>query len=177
MKSRQFWLVPAFGLVAVALATQSMKAQQAPQPQLQLKVQAQPQQQVQQVNAQQGDNAQQPAPAAQYRVKQLLGTRVSIDGNVAIGTVDDLVFDDNGQVEYLLIVNDGKLVTVPWEAAKFNFEQRTASVNITQEKFKTIPTYTVTQYPAFATPTYRTQVYQHYGLTAGQQRRLNRALR
>ena len=116
------------------------------------------------------------APAAQYRVKQVLGTKVSIDGNVGIGTVDDLVFDDNGQVEYLIVINQGKLVTVPWTAAKFNFEKRMATVNITQEKFQQIPTYTTDQYPTFATPNYQNQTYRYYGLTPGQQRRLNRSL-
>src|SRR5436305_7205519 len=166
MTSRQIGLIPVFGLLAAGLAFESLKAQQQPpapqqpqvqpqapqvqvpppkagqQPQVQVQAQqqqvqpqqAQPQQQQQ---VQQTNNVQAP-PAAEYRVKQLLGTRVSIDGNVAVGTVDDLVFNDNGQVEYLLVVNEGKLVTIPWEATRFNFEQRTANVNITQEKFQQI---------------------------------------
>jgi hypothetical protein len=100
-----------------------------------------------------------------YRVKQVLGTKVYIQGDLSIGTVDDLVFNDAGQVEYLIVANDGKLVTVPWEAAKFNFEKRTATVNITQEKYREIPTYTVREYPVFFEPTYRTRVYGWFGLT------------
>src|SRR5262245_36781673 len=68
-----------------------------------------------------------------YRAKQVLGTKVSITGGLAIGTVDDVVFSDAGQIEYLIVANEGKLVTVPWEAAKFNFEKQTATLNITQE--------------------------------------------
>lgn len=119
--------------------------------------------------------ATQPAPA-QYRVKQLLGSKVHIEGEVAIGTVDDLVFDDNGVVDYLIVLNENKLVSVPWEAAKFNFEKRTATINIAPERFRRIPTFTVDQYPVFSTPTYRTQTYQYYGLTPGQARRLERRL-
>jgi hypothetical protein len=104
-------------------------------------------------------------PTTAYRAKQVLGTKVMIQGNVNIGTVDDIVFDDAGQVEYLIVDNGGKLVTVPWEAAKFNFEQRAATVNITQEVYRTIPTYTVQTYPQFFAPTYRTDVYRFYGLT------------
>jgi hypothetical protein len=99
-----------------------------------------------------------------YRVKQVLGTKVSLKDNLSIGTVDDVVFTDQGQVEYLIVANDGKLVTVPWEAAKFNFEKQTATVNITQEQFKVIPTYTVREYPVFFEPTYRTRAYEWYGL-------------
>jgi hypothetical protein len=99
-----------------------------------------------------------------YRAKQVIGSKMLIQGNVAIGTVDDIVFADDGHVEYLVVVNEGKLVAVPWEAAKFNFEQRTAVVNITQEQFRVIPTFTVERYPAFLAPTYRAQIYGYYGL-------------
>jgi PRC-barrel domain len=99
-----------------------------------------------------------------YRVKQVLGAKVSIKGDLAIGTVDDVVFNDQGQIEYLIVNNESKLVTVPWEGAKFNFEKQTATVNITQEQYRAIPTYTVREYPVFFEPTYRTRVYEWYGL-------------
>ena len=89
---------------------------------------------------------------------------MSLKDNLSIGTVDDVVFNDQGQVEYLIVANDGKLVTVPWEAAKFNFEKQTATLNITQDQYKVIPTYTVREYPVYFEPTYRTQVYGWFGL-------------
>jgi len=122
------------------------------------------------------EQAPQNTAPVQYRVKQLLGTTVNIQDNTSVGTVEDLVFDDNGTVEYLIVANQGKLVTVPWEAAKFNFTKRTATLNIAPDRFNQIPTYTADQYPAYSTPAYRTQTYQYYGLTPGQTRRLNRNL-
>jgi hypothetical protein len=116
-----------------------------------------------------------PAPAA-VRAKQVLGTKVSIQGNISIGTVEDIVFSDAGQVEYLVVNNEGKLVTVPWSAATFNFEKQTAVVNLSAAQFKAVPTFTVTTYPAFFAPTYRAEVYKLYGLTPGQLRRLERRL-
>lgn len=117
----------------------------------------------------------QPVPSA-FRVKQLLNTKISIQGNVAIGTVDDIVISDAGEVEYLIVNNDNKLVTVPWSAATFNFEKQTAVVNLTAAQYRAIPTYTVTTYPQFFTPTYRAEVYKTYGLTPGQFRRLERRI-
>jgi len=108
------------------------------------------------------------------RAKQVLGTRVNIRGGTAVGTVDDIVLSDEGVVEYLIVAHEGKMVTVPWEAAKFDYEKRAATVNITQEQYRTIPTYTTERYPNFYTPTYRTEVYRYYGLTPGQGRRLER---
>lgn len=111
---------------------------------------------------------------AHYRAKQVLGTKILIQGDTAIGTVDDLVFDEAGNLEYLIVESGGKLVTIPFEAAKFNLEKRTAAVAITPEQYKLIPTFTVTTYPSFYAPTYRTEVYKYYGLTPRELRRLNR---
>jgi hypothetical protein len=110
-----------------------------------------------------------------YRAKQLLGAKVQIEGDQSAGTVDDIVLDADGNVDYLIVVNSRKqLVTVPWDATRFDLEKRIATVQIAPEQFARVPTYTVEQYPAFATPAYRTQVYQYYGLTPGQQRRAMR---
>jgi hypothetical protein len=107
-----------------------------------------------------------------FRAKQILGSKVSLEGNTSAGTVDDIVLDENGNVDYLIVMTgEDKLVTVPWDAARFNVEKRMAVVSITPEKFHQVPTYTVKQYPTFSAPAYRTQVYRYYGLTPGQERR------
>jgi hypothetical protein len=110
-----------------------------------------------------------------YRAKQILGSKVSIDDNQSVGTVDDIVMDEHGNVDYLIVVDKNrKLVSIPWDAAQFNPEERVANVHISQEKYQQVPTYTVEQYPTFAAPAYRTQTYQYFGLRPGQQRRLMR---
>jgi hypothetical protein len=114
------------------------------------------------------------AAKAGFRAKQVLGSKVTIQGNASIGTVDDIVIDADGQVEYLVVLNEGKLVTVPWDAAKFDFERRAATLTITQDQYRAIPTYTVERYPDFYAPAYRTEIYKAYGLTPRQQRKLNR---
>jgi hypothetical protein len=120
------------------------------------------------------DNSQRPAASEvqQFRAKQILGAKVGLQGNASGGTVDDIVLDENGNVDYLIVLNaNRKLVTVPWDATQFNVEKRTATVAIPQDQFQRAPAYTVEEYPAFASPAYRTQVYTYYGLKPGQQRR------
>lgn len=114
---------------------------------------------------------------ATYRAKQILGSKIMIQNNTAIGTVDDIVFDDAGNLEYLVVANDGKMVAVPWEAAKFDLKSQTAVVNITPEVYKTIPTFTATTYPEFFVPTYRTTTYKMYGVTPRELRRIERIIR
>jgi hypothetical protein len=137
-------------------------------------------------------DAQQPRPAAApgaaaqpstadlphpIRAKQLLGSRINLANKTEMGTVDDIVLGDAGDVEYLIVKrDDNKLVSVPWSAAMWANDYKTATVNITPEQYKVIPTYNATTYPQYFTPTYRTETYKYYGLTPGQLRRLNRRL-
>jgi PRC-barrel domain len=99
-----------------------------------------------------------------HKVKSVIGTKVSIQGGLAIGTVDDIIFDDDGYIDYLVVLNEGKYVLVPWQAAKFNFEQRAATVNITQQQFQQVPTFTVQSWPTFDA-NYNARIYGYYGLT------------
>src|SRR5215207_3341139 len=63
------------------------------------------------------------------RAKSLLGAKVSVRGGTSVGTVEDIVLSDEGVVDYLVVADEGKLVTVPWEAAKFNYEKRAAVID------------------------------------------------
>jgi hypothetical protein len=116
------------------------------------------------------------AAGTTIRAKQVLGTKIQI-GTAAVGTVDDLVFDDAGNLEYLIVADDtGKLLTVPFEAAKWDLEKKVGTLTITPEVYRTIPRYTVTTYPSFYTPTYRTETYKVYGLTPRELRRIERRI-
>jgi hypothetical protein len=125
------------------------------------------------VGTQPGAAPQQPGaqPAGQqqqgqlFRAKQILGSKVQLSGNVSAGTVEDFVVAEDGYVEYVIVSNNGQMVTVPWDATQFNFEKQTAVINIEQEQFQKIPTYTADKYPTFSEPQYRTTIYRSYGLT------------
>ncbi len=122
----------------------------------------------------------QPAPAGEarqpqtHRTKAVLGSKVNIEGGLTIGTVDDIIFDDDGYVDYLVVLNEGKYVVVPWQAAKFNFEQRAATVNITQQQFQQVPTFTGQAWPTFDAA-YQQRIYGYYGLTP-HDRRIDRRI-
>ena len=106
-----------------------------------------------------------------YRVKQILGATVNLTSGEKVGTVDDIVLSEDGQVEYLIVSENNRLATVPWQAAKFDLNTRTAALEVTTEKYRTAPRYDTNTYPEFYTPEYRNQVYGYYGLTPREIRR------
>ena len=99
-------------------------------------------------------------------VKHVIGTNVTIQGGTGVGTVEDIVFNDNGCIDYVVVNHSGKYVVMPYTAVQFNWEQRAATVNITQEKYREIPTYTVQTLPTIQwyEPTFVTRTYGYYGV-------------
>jgi len=98
------------------------------------------------------------------RAKSILGTRVSLGGDFAVGTVEDIVLSPDGYAEYLIIQREGRYVPVPWAAAKFDFGRHTATLEITQERFREVPTYSREELPTLYEPARREKVYSFYGV-------------
>ena len=124
-----------------------------------------------------GTAAQPGGVVAAYRAKDIIGTKVAIQNNTAVGTVDDIVFSAGGDVEYLIVATqEGKMTTIPWAAATYNPAQRTAVVDIPVERWRTVPTFTAQTYPQFFTPAYRTETYKYYNLAPRDLRRIERRI-
>jgi hypothetical protein len=104
----------------------------------------------------------------------LLGATLSVQNNQTAGTIDDLIFADDGFIDCLVVRTGNQFVLVPWEAATFNADQRTALVNITLERFREIPTFIQGNWPNLAEANYRDRLYNYYGLRPGQERRIER---
>lgn len=106
-----------------------------------------------------------------YRAKELIGATVTLEGGTSAGTIEDIVIEDNGNVEFVIVsIANKQLVAIPWAAARYDATQRVIFVNIAPERFRQIPTFVVGRYPVFTAPAFRTQVYGFFNLQAGQRR-------
>lgn len=108
------------------------------------------------------------------RASSIIGAKVVIQDNVSIGKVEDLVLDQNGTVEYLVVLNEDKYVLVPWGAAKLDPAQRSVAVEIRQEKFREVPTFTRDRWPNFSDRQYIERINTYYGVRPGSERRIDR---
>jgi hypothetical protein len=95
-------------------------------------------------------------------------------GGVPVGAVEDFVINDEGVNEYLVVSSGGKLVTVPWDLARYDYETRSLHIPVTPEVYRAIPTYTAERLPNYHAPEYRSHVYKHFGLSPERARRLER---
>jgi hypothetical protein len=114
------------------------------------------------------------AHAGARRMSEIMGARVTIQNNVAIGKVEDLVINDNGCIDYMVVLNEDKYVLVPWASADVNFERRMVAVEIAREKFREVPTFTRDRWPDLSDRTYVEKLNTYYGVRPGRERRIEK---
>jgi hypothetical protein len=113
----------------------------------------------------------QPLRSTKKRAEDLVGYKLTVDKTgQAIGVIDGLVTDAAGDIEYLIVSQGDRMLTVPSAAVAFNIEKRRGTVQITREKLDKIPTFTEEDYPTFSSAEYRAKTYQYFGVTPAKAR-------
>jgi hypothetical protein len=107
------------------------------------------------------------------RVSSIIGGTVFVQGDVSVGKIEDIVLSEDGCVDYLVVMAANKYVLVPWSVARFDFERRTAVIEIGKEKFQEVPTFTRDRWPTLDSG-YVEKLYTFYGARPGQERRIER---
>ena len=117
------------------------------------------------------------APTRARRVSEIMGAKVTIQNDLSVGKVEDLVINDNGCIDYLVVLNEDKYVLVPWISADVSFERRTVAVQIGQEKFRAVPTFTRDRWPNLSDRAYVEKLNTYYGVRPGRERRIGLGVR
>lgn len=110
---------------------------------------------------------------------QLLLTASTLNGNnvknaqgESLGHVKDIMLDTaNNRVAYYVLSFGGwlemgdKLFAIPPEAMKLNTTDKCFILNIEKDRLKNAGGFDKDQWPNMADPTFRSNLYQHYGMT------------
>jgi len=106
--------------------------------------------------------------AGKHRANNLMGKSVVSQQGNDLGSIDDLVISENGQVEFIILSRGGTLgiggdmVPVPWEAANLQMgadDQFTAE--ITEEQLENAPTFE--DYAQIGSQEYEQEVHSYFG--------------
>ena len=64
------------------------------------------------------------------RVSQLMGSNVALQGSNNFGRVEDVVFDNDGRLSYLVVSSNGRNLMMPWHAANINYGRRVVAYDV-----------------------------------------------
>jgi hypothetical protein len=121
-----------------------------------------------------------PAPAVQttnvsaeagsvHRISTFMNTPVHLTGGATSGQVADFILNDHGCVDYLVVSHNNRYMLVPFRVAQFNWSGRFIGLNINQDRFNQIPTFTQAQWGTVYGPQsqYMQQLNTFFGVNAG----------
>jgi len=100
------------------------------------------------------------------RLTQLLSSEIQLQGGQGVGTVSDLVLNQDGNVQFLLGANatNQQLFTIPAQAANFNFENLAFTLPLTAQQFQSLPTFATDAVPNFGSEAFQQSLATTFGL-------------
>lgn len=101
------------------------------------------------------------------RVSVIMETGVSVQDGDNIGKVVDLIVNDNGCIEYVVVAYEQNFILVPWSVTTVNVERKVVRINITRERLREVPTFTRDRWPNFSDGQFREKLHKVYGVQAG----------
>ena len=75
------------------------------------------------------------------RLSLVIGGSVRIAQGVSVGKIEDVVLNDQGCIDYVVVVHGDKYVAIPWSVATVDYGQRIVTVDITEQRFADVPTF------------------------------------
>jgi hypothetical protein len=102
-----------------------------------------------------------------HRISTVVGTTFTL-GTTSVGKVTEVVFNDGGCIEYLIVQETEGFVVVPWTLVTVNYEQKVVTVQsttVTVEKLRELR-FTEGRWPNFSDPTFTQRVQAVWGASA-----------
>jgi sporulation protein YlmC with PRC-barrel domain len=103
------------------------------------------------------------------RASEFIGKDVNDQAGENIGTVDDVVFDNQGNINYIILSRGGiagigaDLVPIPFKAEKFSFQEDTIILSMDQQKLEKAPSFSSGEWNELSRQEFQQQVHGYYG--------------
>ncbi len=107
--------------------------------------------------------------AGMHKVSDLMGQKVVDQNGQELGSVDNMIVGNNGQVQYIILSRGGvlgvggTLVPVPWDAANLRTQGDQLVASISKQKLDSAPTFSGDNWAQISQPGYEQQLNSYYG--------------
>src|SRR5262245_2953119 len=105
------------------------------------------------------------------RISTIVGGNVEFAAGGSIGTIEDIVVSDSGCIEFIVVSYGNRFVPIPWTVATVNFGDRIVRVDITEEHFKEVPTFSKNEFSVLAKTDFVDKVHKSFKVDSRETRR------
>jgi hypothetical protein len=101
-----------------------------------------------------------------FRASKIIGKSTQTTDNQKVGSIKDVVFNQQGEIFALVDVGNSRLAVVPWQAISATTLKgsQNATINTTQQALKSGPAVTKDQWGSLDNPSFTQGVYTYYHL-------------
>jgi hypothetical protein len=97
------------------------------------------------------------------RLSLVIGGAVRIANGISVGKIEDVVLNDHGCIDYVVVVYHDNYVAIPWSVATVDYGERIVTVDITEQRFAEVPTFTRTEFSVLTTSEFTQKVHSAFG--------------
>ena len=95
------------------------------------------------------------------RISTIVGGKFLVQGGTAFGKIEDIVINDTGCIEYVIIVHENHYYPIPWTIVDVDFGARVVAVDITRDRLLEGPS--LAGWAEFSKTEWREKVVKHFG--------------
>jgi sporulation protein YlmC with PRC-barrel domain len=100
-----------------------------------------------------------PIPAGTRTVNQIIGSSIRLQDGVSYGRVEDIVLNEDGYAEYLVVSREGQYGLLPWAAARVDYGQRVVTYDVAPQVVQPF-FFAPNAWPNVADPQFGTRIRQ-----------------
>jgi hypothetical protein len=117
------------------------------------------------------------------RSSALVGSSVKLGDGQPVGKVEDLVINEDGHVDFMVVSFNGpsefrgRLAAIPWSVGKMDFAARTVTLNVERDMLRDAPIFFSrgTAWPNLYEPQWAASVHNYFGVETDIDQRIERA--
>jgi sporulation protein YlmC with PRC-barrel domain len=104
------------------------------------------------------------------RVSTVVSSRVMLAQGGSIGKVEDIVINEDGCIDYLVVAYQDEFILVPWSITTVNFQQQVVRLDATRQTLRSVPTFTRGNWPNLSNRQYTQRLWSAWGVQSGRGR-------
>ena len=81
------------------------------------------------------------------RMSTVIGASVQLQAGGAFGRVEDIIINEEGCIDFVIVASEQKLIAVPFSVTRLDFERRVVSINVERELLVKAPSFARNQFP------------------------------
>jgi sporulation protein YlmC with PRC-barrel domain len=101
------------------------------------------------------------------RVSTVISSRVVLAQGGSVGKVEDIVINEDGCVDYLVVAYQDEFILVPWSITTVNFQEQVVRLDATRQTLRSVPTFTRGNWPNLSSRQYTQRLWSAWGVQSG----------